>query len=272
MARQILGPMDVRRAWNLPFCYLCGGTEFDLDGAQKRTRDHCPPNAPIELVDRKMPLILPAHRRCNSGHSADDEVIGQLISLLHRVPPSEKPEKLDMRLGSTPDGRPVPAVVISNLDAIIMQWVRGFHAALYEEYLPPQRPDLISLPLPEGRLAMREDGTLEATLRPEPFFHRDVVAEIRKNRWLGKVDRIEVQNRKLRYECVWGKDALGIQRCFFALDAYDWIRMGDREFNEPRGCVGVYVRPDGRTPQGASITGIIQSPRYIEQPLNPFLD
>ncbi len=110
------------------FCYLCA-REF-VRGDNKN-RDHVPPSRLFAPEDRDPALILPSHRNCNSNRSAEDEVIGQLVGVLHGRAMVEHGRLPDVRRTTFPDGSPGIGVVGLALKPIIFRWVTGFHAALY---------------------------------------------------------------------------------------------------------------------------------------------
>ena len=78
--QKLTSQKDLRLVQRLNFCYLCGDG-FDKDS--ERTKDHVPPEAMFAEADRNFPLIVSAHGSCNWARSPEDEVIGQLVSLLH---------------------------------------------------------------------------------------------------------------------------------------------------------------------------------------------
>src|SRR5438093_1112647 len=136
----------IRSAQGLPFCYLCGKPLAD-----PRNDDHVPPSSIFLTADRNFPLTLPTHVKCNSDRSAEDQVIGQLIGLLHGKSPKVTHNKLKVKVGEFEDGTPVMAVEGLDLRAIIRRWIRGFHAALYQEFLPETNNSFMTgPPLPEG--------------------------------------------------------------------------------------------------------------------------
>jgi hypothetical protein len=51
----------LRRARDLPFCYLCG---LPIQPGDVLNRDHVPPAALFARADRNFPLILRAHKHC----------------------------------------------------------------------------------------------------------------------------------------------------------------------------------------------------------------
>src|SRR5262245_50394907 len=81
---------------SLSFCYLC---EKPFQSKKDKTRDHVPPDSVFQGTDKRPPLILPAHQKCNGGQSIGDEEIGQLIGLLHGKPIYL--EKSRLKIGTT---------------------------------------------------------------------------------------------------------------------------------------------------------------------------
>lgn len=230
-------------ASRLPFCYLCGQGFGQSDDTN---RDHVPPSGLFARADRPLPLILRTHRRCNELRSPEDQAIGQLVGVLHgrRVNPTHN--RLRIRVGSSPDGHQVAAVTGLDISETIRRWVRGFHAALYHEYLPPDAVFATFPPLPEGRL-MGDHIEYDRVPDALPKF----VEELKRNRTVRNLDRVVCRNGKCCYECVWSQDDDGRWICIYGLDLYGWMDLGDR--NQPaRGCVGCYLRPPGGVPSNAS--------------------
>lgn len=251
----------MRHAHSLPFCYLCGNV---FDPTDEANDDHVPPSGIFSEADRDFPLILRTHQDCNTARSQDDQVAGQLVGVLHgrKVNPTHK--KLKVKLGHFENGS--RAVVVGNLDirAIIRRWVRGFHAALYKEYLPEADSFMTCPPLPEAKPTA--DGPQFMPVQEVfPLF----VKELKRNRATATLDRIVCRNGKCRYECVWTQADNGTWMCVYGLDLYNWIDLGDKNF-EPRGCVGTYIRPSGGVPSGASRSTRLEFPVATGGRLDPF--
>ena len=246
------------------FCYLCG-QEFKQ--ADKVTRDHVPPRAVFLAQDRTNPLILPTHHTCNQAQSQTDEIVGQLISALNY----RYPKRRDMRLkvGTEQNShQQVALFFVEGIDLrlVLVRWVRAFHAALYEEYLPNNTPNVFEPPLPRGT---KEIGklTFDKIGRHLPLF----VETIKKNRKAGRIDRIECFNRKCIYECTWETTDDGRWSCFFALNIYDWKNLGDSLHFPQRGCVGWYMPPTGKpTNATKGVTRLLEIPCDNTEPLDPF--
>lgn len=128
MATELTTSAAMRRVRDLPFCYLCGD---QFEGSNENTRDHVPPKRLFAEDDRINPLILPAHRACNTARSQDDQAIGQLIGLLHGREPNPQHMRLDLRAHDGLDGETLVALHNFGLRSIVRRWVTGFHAALY---------------------------------------------------------------------------------------------------------------------------------------------
>jgi len=253
------GAREVR---DLPFCYLCG-VKFDADSTN---HDHVPPKRLFLKGHRDFPLLLKTHVKCNGDRSGEDQIITQLIGVLHdRHIDTHEGGKLQVDMGRMEDGSPVLAAKSLPLRAIIRRWLRGFHAALYREFLPHDVNAMISPPLPEGSL--RGDVATPIAL---PAAVPEIVEAIKVNRRAGTLDRVACRKGKCRYECVWVRAQNGGRMCFFALDLYDWKLLGDRRA-EQRGCVGAYWRETGRAPEGAAYGTEIEIVGGIGgAPLDPF--
>ncbi len=254
---------DLRRARNLSFCYLCGSTFTPTD---KVNKDHVPPSALFDPTDRDPPLILPTHKACNSAQSADDEIIGQLVSLLHGRQPKPGRNRLKIGFGKTQNGETLRALGGIDVRSVIRRWVRGFHAALYRQLLPPDPANFgTSPPLPGATL----DGSQAIPLALPtaiPMF----VKELKKNRAINKLDRVVCRNGQCRYECVWVESEDGRWFCIYGLDTYGWIDLGDPDHFAPRGCVGGYLLPDGSIPDKASRATMLIFETDNAEPLDPF--
>lgn len=254
----------MRDVGNLPFCYLCGN---GFGRAEKPNRDHLPPSGLFAVVDRDFPLILPTHRTCNVKQSPHDQVIGQLVGVIHGRRPDPKHKKFRVSTGRFENGSPALAVGGLDFSAIIRRWIRGFHAALYSEYLPENAPFLTCPPLPEA-----EPTADSQKIRPVMEAIPEFVKELKRNRATGTLDRIVCRNSKCRYECVWSQADSGTWICIYGLDLYQWIDLGDTTNFEPRGCVGSYIRSGGGIPAGATRTTRLEFPVTNRGRLDPFAD
>ena len=148
-------------------------------------------------------------------------MIGTLVGVLHKTPPPDGAVKLDLQAGVLPDGSHVVAVRDLDVREIIRRWVRGFHAALYREFLPATADFMTNTPLPEG-----EQTSRGVEFQPVPEAIPEFVKEIKKNRATGTLDRVATRNGKCTYECVWSQADRGQWLCIYALDVHN--RTHDR--------------------------------------------
>lgn len=221
----------LEKAWDPGFCYLCGQSWSVGDLAN---RDHVPNSSIFAKSDRNPPLILRVHQRCNHLHSGDDEAIGQLVSLLHKSNPVAKDvRRLKVEphvhagtgsLQAVVEGLPLPR--------ILARWVKGFHAALYRQWLPSYDGDIYPPFAGTDDLAV-----LPPVARIVPKF----VEEMKRNRAVGALDRIVSCRGKCRYECFWTTWDNGQPICVWALDVYDWKRLGETPTHPARSCLGYYT-------------------------------
>jgi hypothetical protein len=215
---------------------------------EERTRDHLPAEAAFAADDRQVgPVLwLPAHRNCNGSQSADDQKLGQLIALRRfEVPTSRRDLQLKFEVSAQ---QGLGALANLNLDQMVWRWVRGFHSALYREYLAPTKMRALTLPLARAK---RQGIVLELDPMKTPQ-HRVIVETIKINRLKQNLDIIHTHDNKLRYECVWCQSDQGVWMCFFALDLYDWRDLGDAGVEPSRGCAGCYAVPNAQAPLSAS--------------------
>ena len=127
--------------------HLCGQA---LMPGPERDKDHVPPSGLFALADCDQPLILSTHRLCNGGRSQEDQAIGQLVGVLHGRRVNRNHNKLQIKVGRFTDGSRGAALEGFDIREPIRPWVRGFHAALYGEYLPPDCSFTTYTPLPEA--------------------------------------------------------------------------------------------------------------------------
>lgn len=259
MAIQVLTQQDVRPLRRLPFCYICG-RQFSPGDVQND--DHVPPTSLFLEGDRNHPLILPTHYDCNHGRHVEDQQIGQLIGLLHGDAPNPQHQRIQLFGGQGPDGNPFAAAGGLDLTAIIRRWVRGFHAALYQEPMADGTEFMTSPPLASADM---DTGQVDPVHDIVPHF----VRAIRQNREGGPLDRIVCRNGKCIYECVWVEPNDGGRFCVYALDMYGWVTLGDVERFGRRGCVGAYVPPARQAPAGARL-GIQGDDTQLTHALDPF--
>jgi hypothetical protein len=232
----------LREIRNLPFCYLCGQPFGQNDTTN---RDHIPPAGLFAKADHNFPLILRAHKHCNSDQGPTDEKIGQLVGLKHGRIPSQKRRRLNLRYARAGRNGPKLGVLQGfHVEGAIQRWIRGFHAALYRVPLPPNTNFAIQAPFPSGQV---ESGKLMVDeLKQQHFLF---VEAIKRNRAAHNLDGICCNNRKLRYECVWEQfDNNGPWFCIFAVNLYDWVDLGDINNFPLRGCTGSYWSPSSSVP------------------------
>jgi hypothetical protein len=263
----ILTQKQARSAQKLPFCYYCGQAFSNVPGRNNHP-DHIPPGKLFAPEDRNFPLKLSCHQSCNNVLSDSDEIIGQLVSAAHEtISPPEK-LRLTFYVVETESGHQLPGVGGVNIEQQVIRWVRGFHAALYEEFLPqaPATQFLVSLPFPRLPSGAAGDTFTEGLLQ----HHVNFVAEIRNNRRVGRLDRIECNNGKCVYQCVWTNADGGEPVCIFALKLYDWAKLADSRDNR-RSCVGLYYSPT-RRPKWATEGLACANPVPLFEPLDAFAE
>ncbi len=244
----LLTQTDVRLARNLKFCYLCGQP---FQCRADNHPDHVPAKAIFAKEDHNFPLKVAAHLECNRRESATDEILGQLISVNHGRQPTEGQRTLEFKIYNV-EGFQTPFLGFAqeSVASQIGRWLRGFHAALYEEFLPYETPSAIHPPFPHGKLT--EDGfTIKDILDQQYLF----VEIIKRNRDTRTLDRIVCNNGKLVYECVWVR-LEGQWACVFGLQIYNWMNLADTHFPR-RGCVGAYKPASGLPRLGTVGTNLL---------------
>lgn len=262
--RTLVNKRDIEKVRRLDFCYVCG-ERFAAD--RPRTRDHVPPKNAFAVIDRALnPLILAAHRPCNNDNSPVDKVMGQLVSIRHEQARSRR--ELKKHQGVLFDHRTRKSYDVLgaiDLKREIWRWIRGFHAALYHDYLADDTQRAIQEPLPA--MAPDEHGEY----KPIPVLEQYIAIAgiIKQNRVGGRLDRISAYGGKMRYECCWPIFDNGRPFCAFALDVYVWKKLGDDAMGPQRGCVGSYWGDFG-PPGDAAIATSIDIPIPNFDPLDPF--
>lgn len=252
---------DFQSVRNLHFCYLCGEPFQQSDKAVDV--DHVPPKTIFAKEDRQNPLVLKTHKVCNESHSEWDQLTGDMISVLHETGRKRQKIRKHLRVISAEERK----LAIENvpLTRIIGRFIRGFHAALYHEYLPYKTNSAIDLPFPSGHRT--EEGVEFDAIREHfPSF----VEVLTKNRIAGNIDKITCYSGKCRYFCVWSTTDEGIPFCLFALRLYEWEALADTTNFPRRACVGGYF--NGPPPENATRATMIEIPCRNTDPLDPFSD
>jgi hypothetical protein len=258
---ELLTQASIRPARHLPFCYLCGQP---FSSRTDNHPDHIPPESIFAKADRDFPLKVAAHRACNNPQSKQDETIGQLIAAIHGKRPKPENIRLKHKTFKVPtDDVPLLAFLDTNLVGQIWRWVRGFHAALYTEFLPPDTKSAIHPPFPYGK--METDGFTIDKIKDQQYMFVEI---IKKNHVAHCTDRIVCNNRKCTYECVWVQMDNGPWACVFALQIYNWTGLADKHFLA-RGCTGMYAPQSGRPANGTKWT-VLEVPFINLEPLDPF--
>jgi len=212
-------------------------------------QDHVPQQAVFDLSDHNFPLKLAAHKaHCHSLVNLDDEVLGQLVSMIHGKRAPARNDKLKIELYQNANSKALLASFNQrDIGFLIRRWLKGFHAALYRNPLPDGTEFVVQSPFPSGTI--RHGQLKEDSIRDQ---HYAFVECINRNRVVQNLDKVVSNNQKLRYECVWDQLSDKSWACIFALDLYGWIDLGDVNNFRPRGCVGLYKTPDGNAPVVAS--------------------
>ncbi len=261
---------DLRKAQKLPFCYLCG---VAFQPGEKPTRDHLPPSSLFAKEDRNCPLILPAHETCNAREHISDELLGELVGTLRGAAVGHRQRRLDGEVLEM-SGRTVTFCQGFNVHQFLRRCIRGFHAALYGQWLPENtghaaHPSIhcVELDGETGRpsndfnaMLMRDAGLTQQALLTSIF---------KKNRFVNNTDQVVTRNGKCIYECVWSHLDDGTPICIFGLKIYEWQRCGEVLGYPNRGCVGMYEPKAGRPPNATRETRL-DFPFPNKEPLDPF--
>ena len=253
---------ELRQVRKLPFCYLCGKPLMNRDS----TRDHVPPESIFAKKDRNPPLILPVHLSCNEQQSDDDEVIGQLVAVLHKKPAERRLNRLQMK-GYKVDESGIPALGVhdTQIEGIIMRWVKGFHAALYSKHLQVDHKWIVHPPFWRAS----ENGK---TLNVRPPLPQEAVLVrcMKMNRQAYTIDQVVTCCGKCVYACTWDRLDNGQRICVFGLRLYEWEKLGEKRLPQ-RGCVGCYCSVDGM-PKLATEATQLEFSVQSKTPLDPFGD
>lgn len=253
---------ELREKQLLDFCYLCG-RKFDTD--YNRNRDHVPPSSLFLTKDRDTPLILPTHAECHKPRSVEDKEIGQLIQLLHGRIPSERDMHLRIdSVKSTQYEDPLIGVRDLEFQMIVWRWIRGFHAALYNHYLPATTEGTMQAPFPGGK-PLHNGKVIDEILPQQLKF----VEDLKKNRLASNTDLIICRAGNCKYECFWSHLNDGRPICVFGLQIYNWEDLGDIHHFPKRGCVGLYISNLG-IPVDASVSTQLEFNFSNRQILMPF--
>jgi hypothetical protein len=250
---------DFRPIQQLGFCYLCGEPFTEVDAS---TGDHVPPRSIFARADRAPPLKLPVHDKCNQGQSQDDEVIGQLISLLHGKTLTKAKQRFRAVTADLGDKEPFVGVTDLPLPKIIWRWVRGFHAALYREPLPLNSYYSLMSPFPAAD--QTAGGLKFEDLRLDQL---EMALTLRQHIKHAMVDEVRCYAEKCRFVCTWLTADDGRPLCLYGLRIYEWEKLADTKRFPQRGCIGVYMHP---TPVGATIGTKIILPITAFAPFDPF--
>ena len=142
---------DCRKVRDLLFCYLCG---IEFQDGDEANHDHVPPTSIFAKEDRNFPIKLKTHKAgCHSPLNLDDEIIGQLVGLIHGRVPAGPNDRLNIAIAEDPDtGKTTGVFQERNVEYLLRRWVQGFHAALYKSHLSPNAKWAIQGPFPFGKV------------------------------------------------------------------------------------------------------------------------
>ncbi|MCK5113300.1 MAG: hypothetical protein KAR11_00875 [Phycisphaerae bacterium] len=195
-----------------------------------------------------------------------DEMLAQLIAVLHGKHPKERHNKWKFGATKLPGSKHSSGIAYNGCDLKPRVWrcIKGFHAALYNEYLETNGHANVHLPFPEAQWEGNEVKYL-------PILEQQyiIAEELRKSRIAKTNDRVSCYQGKCVYECIWVKSDAGIWFCMFGLRLYDWENLGDIHNFPKRGCVGIYHSIEGRPTLGTAGT-LIDFSCPTEHPLDPF--
>ncbi|MBL4591571.1 MAG: hypothetical protein JKY96_06380 [Phycisphaerales bacterium] len=129
------------------FCFLCGTPFRGFDGTKPScaTDEHIVPKGVLGkgVGDNRKPAILWVHAKCDRESKQKQDGTSSAYYSLNLLDPDDWSEDRLNQIRSVfnrpvhlEDGRRVPAASAGILIRACRDWVRGFHALLYEVYLP----------------------------------------------------------------------------------------------------------------------------------------
>jgi hypothetical protein len=268
--RSILTPDDAKQALvRTGFCYMCGDPlplYYLNDGVFTNrdpnvNEDHVFAESIFNTADRNFPLKLRVHTSCHADHSDNDSSIAELFKIFNRDEASATLQRLDIDWKVDGQGKAVRSYVPNlPLKDIAHRWLKGLHAALYNEHLPDPIKSTIRYPFHEISKATGE-------IIPPDARHYEAARLITKNRDAKNVDHVVICNGRCKYECVWKQQGADWV-CLFALEIDGWSIFSIDD--EERTCIGAYVQTRPDPPTGASIaTSIIADPAVVTFDLFP---
>ncbi len=148
----------------------------------------------------------------------------------------------------------VPLLPIAN------RITRGMHALLYNEYLPPNIPINIHLPLPEAHIATGELlQPLEQTFAFGTTIRKAIITKT--------ADTIRAYNGKFLYACTWDRFENGKPFCIVAFDIYSFHTLSPKVENFPKCFIGMYI--PASVPANASWVSELEVKVSREETLDP---
>jgi hypothetical protein len=116
-----------------------------------------PPQSIFATTDRNFPIKLKTHKvECHAPLNLDDEIVGQLVALLHGKMPSNSNNRLKIEIAKNPQtGNRMGLFKERNIEYLVRRWIQGFHAALYKSYLPGTVRWAIQGPFPSANITER---------------------------------------------------------------------------------------------------------------------
>jgi len=207
------------------FCYLCGHRLPD-----KPQTEHVVPRAVLgtPACNAPFPVTLPVHPDCDAKAKQYNDNAIQLFHQVKTKPTEAWPAKhlknLPIRPTVIPSGGELKRVFtgIAPLLDGVADWVRGFHAALYDQYLDRDTPLVVFPPAPAANSGA---GVSFDQVREWSEVVRTAVgAGMATDRW----DGVQAWCDEVRYFSVWydcRPEADGQWCCFWQLvhpGVLDW--------------------------------------------------
>jgi hypothetical protein len=243
---------DVRRHLKHPFCYFCG-REFEAADAQVTNHDHVPPEKLIVVDDRSnFPLKMKVHLACHKPYSTEDERIIQIIRAGRGEHPKPGQDRTGVEFLQLRDGRMIPYIRNQHLDLnkAFFRYVRGFHAALYDQFLPLNTDRAVHLPMVEFSLDDQEHQIRLFTDRE--IQHATLGGMFKLSLDDGaEMDAVVTYNGAMIYECMWRLDPEDRAECIFCLRLYDLTDLGPVDLLPRRALLGLYRPVAGIPPKAA---------------------
>lgn len=213
------------------FCYLCGRELGDESVSQTEHLWALRRMRKPRADENPWPATLSVHKDCESLYKSSPDHALTLIQRVFQTPDAELDNRTlgQIKRRIRPGSDDVPdTITIDDAKKAVWHSVRGFHAALYREYLPADVSCTVLPPSPG--FSINSNEPIESQLARQEVVSKMLLTAMSVAIWSDEWDGITAWMGELWYRCIWhipSKESQKDPICFWVIATPETLRWAE---------------------------------------------